>query len=137
MSPPTPNAIRALAAWAAAFERPGFSMGSWVISEPDENGVTQMPWFRYGPDAEAFQATLGRHGWIEVFAWPAWLETQRGRALAEDRDALATATPEELRKLLTAIVRSDRFTEGSFAGAFESGLLLAIARRAAVLVEES
>ena len=38
--------------------------------------------------------------------------------------------------LLTAIIRSDRFTEGSIAGAFESGLLARIARRAASLLEE-
>jgi hypothetical protein len=37
--------------------------------------------------------------------------------------------------LLTAIVRSDRFVEGSIEGAFESGLLAAICRRAAVLLE--
>ena len=37
--------------------------------------------------------------------------------------------------LLTAIVRSDRFVEGSIEGAFQSGLLAAICRRAAVLLD--
>ena len=83
------------------------------------------------------EAITAGHELETVLATPAWLETPRGRALAWDRDALATATPDELRKLLTAIVRSDRFTEGSFAGAYESGLLLAIARRAAKLLEGS
>jgi hypothetical protein len=36
--------------------------------------------------------------------------------------------------MITAIVRSDRFVEGSMAGAFESGLLAAISRRAAALL---
>jgi len=48
---------------------------------------------------------------------------------------VAAATPEQLAMLLTAIVRSDRFVEGSIAGAFESGLLVAICRRAATLLE--
>jgi hypothetical protein len=48
---------------------------------------------------------------------------------------VAGATQEELAKLLTAIIRSDRFVEGSLEGAFESGLLAAICRRAAVLLE--
>jgi hypothetical protein len=41
-----------------------------------------------------------------------------------------------LRHLLTAIIRSDRFNEGSLAGAFESGLVLAICRRAVALASE-
>ena len=47
---------------------------------------------------------------------------------------MADAPVEDIGKLITAIVRSDRFVEGSIAGAFESGLLLGIARRAAALL---
>jgi len=36
--------------------------------------------------------------------------------------------------LLTAIVRSDRFVEGSIEGAFRSGLLARISRRAEALL---
>lgn len=133
--PPSPDALRALAGWATRFARPDFSMGAWVVAQPDEDGVTQLPWFSYSDDADAFRGMLGEHGWIEVFDWRAWLDTPRGHALANDRGALAGASGEELRRLLTAIVRSDRFSEGSFAGAFESGLLLAIARRAAALLQ--
>ena len=45
-----------------------------------------------------------------------------------------TPDPEQLGWLLTAIVRSDRFVEGSIEGAFASGLLARIARRAAALL---
>ena len=47
---------------------------------------------------------------------------------------MRTATADDLARLLTAIVRSDRFSEGSINGAFESGLLARIARRAATLL---
>ena len=55
--------------------------------------------------------------------------------MRSDPEAVAAATPEQLAWLLTAIVRSDRFVEGSIEGAFESGLLARIARRAAALLE--
>jgi hypothetical protein len=56
--------------------------------------------------------------------------------LKDDPEATAAATPDQLARLLTAIVRSDRFVEGSIAGAFDSGLLARIARRAAALLAE-
>ena len=51
------------------------------------------------------------------------------------RGRVATMTPDELERLVTAIVRSDRFVEGSIEGAFQSGLLARISRRAAALLE--
>jgi Family of unknown function (DUF6508) len=66
-----------------------------------------------------------------------WLGTEEGQALRDRPEAVAQATTEQLAMLLTAIVRSDRFVEGSIAGAFESNLLARIARRAAVLLAES
>lgn len=74
---------------------------------------------------------------IDGFDWRTWLAGPAGARLRDDRAALAEATPEDLARLLTAIVRSDRFVEGSIAGAFESGLLTAIARRAARLIAEA
>ena len=70
------------------------------------------------------------------FDWGSWLQTPEGAALWDDPAALAAATPDQLEMLLTAIIRSDRFVEGSIAGAFESGLLVRIARRAGVLLAE-
>jgi hypothetical protein len=66
-----------------------------------------------------------------------WLRTGEGRALRDRPEALDTASPDDLARLLTAIVRSDRFVEGSMVGAFESGLLASIARRAVVLLAEA
>jgi Family of unknown function (DUF6508) len=68
------------------------------------------------------------------FDWRSWLESGEGSALRTPV-AVAGATQEQLAKLLTAIIRSDRFVEGSMEGAFESGLLAAICRRAAMLLE--
>ena len=63
-----------------------------------------------------------------------WAHGPEGRELASDRDALAQADADQLSKLLTVLIRQDRFNEGTLAGAFESGLLLRIAERAAALL---
>lgn len=68
-----------------------------------------------------------------IAALPVWMKTEEAQALIGDHERIAEASADQLVKLTTAIVRSDRFTEGSIAGAFESGLITAICRRAAVL----
>jgi uncharacterized protein DUF6508 len=125
--------LRPLADLVPILEAPGADFGGWE-TPPPVDGVHGLPFFRFGPAAEAFRAAVARGGWIVVFDWMAWLETDEGRALRDRPDALAAAAPDQLARLLTAIVRSDRFVEGSIAGAFESGLLARIARRAASLL---
>jgi hypothetical protein len=114
--------------------------GTWSIPPP-AGGVSHFPQFAFGPVGEAFLAAVGHGGWVFPFDWGTWLQTAEGRALQEvgaadaGGAAVAGATPLQLARLLTAIVRSDRFTEGSIAGAFGSGLLLAITRRAGALAD--
>jgi hypothetical protein len=126
----------ALAELVPVLAAPGADFGHWETPGPVD-GVYRMPYFEFGPTAAAFRAALGRGGWIVVgFDWMSWLQTEAGQALRDDPEALAVANADDVAKLLTAIVRSDRFVEGSLVGAFESGLLSRIARRAAVLLEE-
>lgn len=132
----TADRLRALADLGPILESPDAEFGHWE-APPPVDGVQQMPYYVFGPTADAFRAAVGRGGWIVMgFDWGAWLRTDEGRALRERPEALAGASPDELAWLLTAIVRSDRFVEGSIAGAFDSGLLARIARRAAALLEE-
>jgi hypothetical protein len=129
--------LRALARYEAVFAAPDFTIGRWVTSEPDEQGVVQMPWFEYSEAADAFRADVGAHGWIVVFDWMTWLSSPDGRRYLEDPRFVAQAPVDDLAKLLTAIIRGDRFSEGELAGAYESGMLLAIVRRAGELAEAS
>ena len=88
-----------------------------------------------GPDAEAFRRAIGSNGWLlPAFDWNAWALTDAGRALTTDPAAVATATPTDIARLLTALVRGDRFYEGTLAHAFESGMMLAVAERCAALL---
>lgn len=124
--------LRAMADLGRVLEAPDADFGHWV-TPPPKDGVLSLGWYELGPAGEAFRAAA--EGWIEAgFDWRSWLESGEGSALRTPA-AVAGATQEQLAKLLTAIIRSDRFVEGSMEGAFESGLLAAICRRAGMLLE--
>jgi hypothetical protein len=128
--------LGALADLVPILEAPDADFGHWVLPAPVD-GVHSFGWFEFGPTAEAWRAGVGRGGWvIGGFDWRTWLESDEGRTFRDRPETVSTATSEDLARLLTAIVRSDRFVEGSIEGAFESGLLARIARRAAVLLDE-
>ena len=134
--PPLADRLRALAELRPILESAApADFGHWEVPPP-VNEVYSFGYFVFGPAAVAFQQAVGRGGWVVPFDWRSWLETDEGRAFRERPETVAGATPDQLQKLLTAIVRSDRFVEGSIEGAFESGLLTGIARRAAALLAE-
>jgi hypothetical protein len=134
---PLAERLRALADLVPVLKAPDADFGHWE-APPPVDGVHRMPYFEFGPTSEALRAALGRGGWIVIgFDWMAWMQTEAGQALRDRPEAVAAASPEDLAKLLIAIVRSARFVEGSFVGAFESDLLARIARRAAALLAEA
>jgi hypothetical protein len=69
------------------------------------------------------------------FDWTAWMSTDRAQLLTSDHAVIASVDADELFKLVTAIVRSDRFCEGALEESVRCGLLLAIAKRAETLVQ--
>jgi hypothetical protein len=126
-----------LAELVPILEAPDADFGHWEGGSAGTDGVLQMPWFAFGPTGGAFRAAVGRGGWVIAgFDWMTWLQTDEGQTLRDRPETVETATPDQLAYLLTAIVRSDRFVEGSIAGAFESGLLTRIAKRAAALLAD-
>ena len=64
------------------------------------------------------------------FDWPSWKDTPEALGLRDDPKVLKQATSVQLAKLLTVLIRQDRFVEGALAGAYNSGLLTAVLRRA-------
>jgi hypothetical protein len=127
--------LRALADVLPLLETADADFGHWELP-PSRDGVHSLGWFEFGPTADSWRAAVARGDWIVIgFDWRTWLATAEGQALRDEPDAVASATPEQLAWLLTAIVRSDRFVEGSIEGAFSSGLLARISRRALALLE--
>jgi hypothetical protein len=125
--------LQRLAAWADRFASQAFTFGDWVPSTARDDGVIELGWFEMSDEAQAFVSVMYDLGWVYDFDWGRWLGTEDGRRLSGGPEAVAFATAGDLAKLLTAIIRSERFSDGSIAGAFESGLLLAICRRAQAL----
>ena len=119
------ESMTALAEFLPKFEAPGFEFGDW------ESG-----WFRPSQDALEFVSACYASGWMKPnFDWPDWAGTEEAARLRDDPKALEQATPEQLSRLLTVLVRQDRFVDGSLGAAFESSLLVRIVRRIANLVE--
>ena len=127
--------LAALAAFVPVLAAPGFSFGRWEQVPTDADGTMHLPYVELGPDARAFLDAVGANSWVVAgFDWNAWAVTDVGRALTTDPRAVATANPADIACLLTALVRADRFYEGTLANAFETGMMLAIAERCETLL---
>ena len=123
--------LEALASLLPEFEAGGFACGEWRGGEEQRPGAVTMPWFALSEPVRRFVRTAYDEEWVlSDFAWVSWAGTPEAQNLEGDRDALAQATPEQLAKLLTMLIRRNRFVEGALAGDCESGLLTAVLRRA-------
>ena len=131
--------LRALAELEPILESPDADFGRWETPAPVD-GVHRMPYFELGPTAEAFTSAVARGGWTVMgFDWMTWMRTPKGVALSSGPaavSAIADASSADLARLVTAIRRGDRFVEGNLAGAIESGIVAAISRRAAALLDD-
>ena len=81
------------------------------------------------------RALYGHHWILPGFDWAAW-GNEMNRTPDEWLEYIPAAPLEDIRKLLTAHVRNDRFCEGHLAGVFESGEIAAIMRRVKALGDE-
>ena len=98
--------------------------GEWAGGEQDEEENILFPDCIESPIVSQFLDIVYRLPIIISFDWGAWEE---GRKIAsnDDFDYDTLDLPAKC-KLITAIVRNDRFCEGALVSAFESGLILRI-----------
>jgi hypothetical protein len=94
-----------------------------------------MPFVDLSPEGSRFVEEMYAHEWVIPFDWMAWAATPEARSLIENPTTIAGASADDLARLLTTIIRGDRFSEGEIAAAYERGTLTAIALRARVLLE--
>lgn len=128
--------LKALAAFAARLREPDASFGN--ISEATGTGTSddpiQMPYWQSSSLADEFIDMAYDAGWVaEDFDWPRWMDSNEAKAFLENPNKIASANVEQLQKLLTVIIRSDRYCEGTVQQAFDQGLLQAITVRAVIL----
>ena len=95
-----------------------------------------MPFPVYAPVVDRFVDLFYEDGWLAPdFDWMTWTETDEARRLATDPEAIERATAEQLGRVLTVLVRQERFGDGALAGAIASGLVVRVLRRAAELAD--
>jgi hypothetical protein len=112
---------RALDAMAAEREHADWAGGETRV-DADGRTVTTMPYPVYRPAVEALRSAIGGTPLIIPFAWPDWSDLPRYR---DDPAGLASAPVADALRMVIAILRSERFTDGSIEGALQSGLLQA------------
>jgi len=130
--------LKALAEFLVDFERPGFRSGKLRAGKEVEPGVLQLPYIEYDDRVDAFVETAYGYGWMLTgaehnFDWTRWKDTNEAIQLRDDENSVEGATEEQLARLLTVLIRAERFCEGTLFSAFENGFILRIVRRAAVL----
>jgi len=126
--------IQALADFWPVFANPKFV---YEVQDEvkEEKGVITMPSSSLSPEAKAFNKMIYQEGWIlDGFEWSEWAQTDEFKDLFSKPEALGKASADQLAKLLTALVRKERFCEGTMASACSDGLLARIAQRAGALV---
>ncbi|SHG73703.1 DUF6508 domain-containing protein [Geodermatophilus nigrescens] len=114
-----------LAAAVAAVEEASGPLVEWRGGERQAGGAITMPWAAYAEPVSALLGALGRAGAVPVFDWMRWDGARRYRTAGD----VAAAPLADVARLVTTIVRGDRFAEGTVAAALEDGRLLAAARR--------
>jgi hypothetical protein len=130
------NKLLAIARFAAIFSDPKFQFGIWHEPPPVKAGVFEMPYCALTLDAGEFVQAAYDAGWVKSFDWSSWVNTPEAQELNNSTSYISAASEEQISKLLTAHIRSDRFCDGALQSAFESGVLTAIVRRAEALLEE-
>jgi len=125
--------LKALAAFAARLREPDASFGN--ISEATGSGTSddpiQMPYWQSSPLADEFIEMAYDAGWVRGdFDWPRWMSGAEGQRFLTDPSSIAVATSGQLQKIITTVIRSEKYCEGATLQAFESGIIPALASRA-------
>ena len=122
--------LEKLAAFLPAFTAPGFEFASCIT------GPATFPVYDHSEPATALMKACYDDGWVlPDFDWGEWKQSPEAIELHDSPAALAKATPDQLAKLLTVIIRQEKYCDGAMASAFEMGLITAILHRAAILCE--
>lgn len=125
--------LQALAAFLPTFESPDFQFSEREKPKRADDGYLTVPIPKLTPVAREFIHICYKMDWIRLFSWETWYASPEAVALKDNPTALAQASPAQLSRLLTALIRRDRHGEASLVLAFKSGLLVKILKRMAVL----
>jgi hypothetical protein len=131
---PAADRLQRLAAYVPALRGPA---GTWIEARPPRGSETAAdPYLMSSGVPRLTQAALGfvqmlyDAGWIlSDFDWAGWIDSD-GERFWKTPATMIGASEDDLAKLLTALVRQDRFVEGTLQEAFANDAFLVAAERA-------
>jgi len=125
----TAERIDALLRFLPLFEAPGTQfVHHWAGGELTEEGTLTVPFPVYTDEVLLFFRLAGQTWWSDFGYNP-----REAREMLKDDAFIARATLDEVRTMLTYCVRAERFGDGMWAYLIESGQIVALLRRLAVL----
>jgi hypothetical protein len=132
---PFRDRLEAIAVFRTELDDPDVFFGTWEGGNDPDTGTLTMPWVRYSDLVTRFTRAAYDFGWIRTDVnWVEWKETPEAIRLRDEPGAIEEASEDQLAKLLTVVIRQDRFVEGELMSAFESGMIARIVRRASGLL---
>lgn len=140
-SKPVPNRLNALAAFAPRLRDDLTKFAQFIplqgTGAPGDEWTIGTGYPTLGVAGAEFVQMAHDSGWIlRDFDWSEWQSGFECASLFRNGDALEEADEDQLARMLTLIVRKDRFVEGFLIEAINDGLLTAIAERAEALVRK-
>jgi len=98
---------------------------SWRGTEAGADGVLGFPWVEYSDAVGSLVSALYGVGAVAFPHWAHWASDNLERTI----DCIGEAPLDDVVAAITAMVRSDRFSEGALAAVLEDGSLLAAVDR--------
>lgn len=132
----TTEQFDAITRFIPIFESEGFVFSETIEATQTVDGYWIMGGTFPGDDARDFVNACSGNDWVRPFDWNTFSQTNEARQLRDDPEKLAQADEDQLVKLLTIVIRKNRFCEGELDNAFRSGLILGILKRAERLAGE-
>ena len=133
---PTKSDLAAVGAFAESFDAPGFMPGEWIPSEKQADGSYTFPWWKWSPEVSDWHRALYDHKIVDPHS--GYLDESNVeyiQSLHQDPSLIDDSDLPTLRRVLTYLVRSERFVEGTLAKAFKSGIAQAATRRLGEMAE--
>ena len=103
----------------------------WGGGETTADGAITVPYPVYCDDVLEFFKLAGQTYWSDFNYDP-----RQAHGMLSDDDLIATASLDQIKTMLTYCVRGERFVDGHWAHMLESGRIVALLRRLAVLRAE-
>lgn len=104
--------------------RGGQQTGTTTV-DGEERPVFQTPHPEYSEAVRALVDAIGDAGLIVPFDWMVW----EGRARYQGGAGIDLAPPRDAVRLITSVLRSERFVDGAIGRAIDDGTLLAAVDR--------